>query len=123
VFEAAIDRIRRSVAGAGSGGVGQDVGGSLFQRSAQRDQLGERVRHAVADRGDQRDYGCACLAPIWLTVSVDHALVDAPGGFTLDVVVGGEQRLEPLLLSGGEWVSAGVQGASGPIERIAARPR
>jgi len=39
-------------------------------------------------------------------------LVDAPGGFDLDVIVAGEQGSEPVLLPVGEEVGAGVQGAA-----------
>jgi hypothetical protein len=34
------------------------------------------------------------------------------------MVVGGEQLVQPLLLFVGEQIGAGVQGASGPVERI-----
>ena len=34
------------------------------------------------------------------------------------MVLAGEQRVEPGLLLGGEQIGAGVQGASGPIQRV-----
>src|SRR5690349_8735317 len=55
---------------------------------------------------------------VGVPVGGDHPLVDARGGFDLDVVVGGEQLLQALSLFGGEQVGAGVQGASGPVERV-----
>jgi hypothetical protein len=45
-------------------------------------------------------------------------LVDRPGGFDLDVLIAGEQGFQPGLLPGGEQIQAGVQGPTGPVERI-----
>ena len=39
-------------------------------------------------------------------------------GLDLDVVVAGEQGLQPCLLPGGEQVQAGVQHPSCPVQRI-----
>ena len=43
----------------------------------------------------------------------------APGGLDLDVLVGGEQRGQPLLLPVGAQAGAGVQDASSAVERVA----
>ena len=40
MFEAAVDGFGRTVAGVGMIEVSQDVSGSAFERSAQRDELG-----------------------------------------------------------------------------------
>ena len=48
--------------------------------------------------------------PAGVAVGGDHALVDAPGRLDLDVLLDGEQRLDPGGLLVGEQVSAGVQG-------------
>lgn len=56
---------------------------------------------------------------VGLTVGGEHPLVDAPGGFDLDVGVGREQLRQPVLLGLGEQVGAGVQGASRGIQWIA----
>ena len=53
-------------------------------------------------------------ALIRLPVGGHHALVDAPGGFDLDVLVGCEQLLQPVLLLVGEQVRSGVQGPAMP---------
>ena len=49
MFEPAVDRFCRSVAGAGAVEVSKNVVGTLLQRSAQRDDLDQRGRYAVAD--------------------------------------------------------------------------
>ena len=55
MFEASVDRFGRTVAGVGVVEVGQDVPGLAFERSAQRDELGQTPRYA---RGGQRvDFG------------------------------------------------------------------
>ena len=38
----------------------------------------------------------AALGSVGFAVGGDHPLVDAPGGFDLDVLVGGEQGVEPV---------------------------
>ena len=118
MFEPAIDRLGGSVAGSGPVEVSQHVDGPLGERAAQGDQLGQRLRHSMAERVDDLDHQLAASDPVGLPVGGDHALVDAPGSFDLDVRVVGEQRLEPLLLFVGEQVGASVEGAAGPVERI-----
>ena len=55
MFEAAVDRFGRAIGGVGVVEVGQDVPRSAFERSAQRDELGQTSRYA---RGGQRvDFG------------------------------------------------------------------
>ena len=46
VFEAAVDGFGRTVAGVGVVEVGQDVPGSVFKRSGQRDELGQAPGYA-----------------------------------------------------------------------------
>src|SRR5674476_509577 len=106
-LKAAVDRLGAAVGGAGAVEVGQDVGGSLVQRPAERDDLAQGGRNVVADGGDQPGHELAALGPVGFAVGSDHALVDGPGGLDLDVLVGGEQVVEACALSGGEQVSAG----------------
>ena len=52
MFEAAVDRFGRAIAGVGMIEVGQDVPGSAFERPSQCDDLREGARHArVAETG------------------------------------------------------------------------
>ena len=46
MFEAAVDGFGRTVAGVGMIEVSQDVSGSAFERSAQRDELGQTPGYA-----------------------------------------------------------------------------
>ena len=46
MFEASVDGFGGAIAGVGVVEVGQDVPGSAFERSAQRDELREGARHA-----------------------------------------------------------------------------
>src|SRR5690554_2255127 len=103
----------------GSVEVGQHVRGAALEGPAEGDDLAQCRRDAVADRLDQRCHQLAALRAVGLPVGADHALVDAPGGFDLDVLVGGEERFDPLALSVGEQVGSGVQGPSGAVERVA----
>ena len=118
MLEAAVDRFGGPVGGAGSVEVGQDVGGALLQGPAQGGDLAQRGRDAVADRGDQRGHRRPAPCPVGVAVGGDHGLVDAPGHLDLDVVSGGEQGLDAGALSVGEQAGAGVQGPSGPVERV-----
>ncbi len=45
-------------------------------------------------------------------------LIDAPGGLDLNMVLHGEQRLQPRGLLLGEQVVTGVQGPPGPVQRV-----
>ena len=46
MFEAAVDGFGRAACGVGVVEVGQDVPGSAFERSSQRDELGQAPRYA-----------------------------------------------------------------------------
>ena len=46
MFETSVDGFGRTVAGVGMIEVSQDVSGSAFERSAQRDELGQAPRYA-----------------------------------------------------------------------------
>ena len=72
----------------------------------------------VGERVDQRGHQLAAAPPVGFAVGADHALVDAPGDLDLDVIVAGEQGVEPLDLVVGEQPGAGVQHAPGGVERI-----
>ena len=113
------DGFGRADAGAGAVEVGQDVARSLLQCPSEPVQFGQGCGDAVADRLDQSAHQFAGSGPVGFAVGGDHALVDAPGGFDLDVLVGLEQGREPVLLLVGEQVRAGVQGPPGGMERVA----
>ena len=118
VLKSSVEGLGRPVAGTGSVEVRQDVFGPLLQRSSERDELGQRGRDAAAERVDEVAHQPLALGPVGLAVRADHALVNAPGGLDLDVLVDGEQRGQPLLLPVGEQVGAGVQGPPGAVERV-----
>ena len=118
MFEPAVDGLGRSVAGAGSVKVGQYVVGALLQRSAQGHELPEPGRDAVADRLDELDHQLPSGLAVGVSVGGDHPLVDPPGRFDRDMVVGGEEVAQPLGLLVGEEVGAGVQGPSRGVERV-----
>lgn len=92
MFEASVDGFGRSIGGVGVVEVGQDVSGSAFERSAQRDELGQAPRYA---RGGQCvDFGFhqgLTHVRVGRAVGVDNVLVDAPGDFECDVAIAGEQ--------------------------------
>ncbi len=118
MFEAAVEGLGGTVRGAGPVEVGQHIVGSLLQCSAQCDHLGQRGGDAVADRGDQAGHHGPASGPVGFTVGRDHPLVDAPGGFDLDMIIAREQGSEPVLLPVGEEAGAGVQGPARRVERV-----
>ena len=92
MFEAAVDRFGRTVAGVGMIEVGQDVPGSAFECPAQRDEFGQAPRYA---RGGQRvdfgfHHGLAC-ARIGRAVGINDVLIGAPRGLKGDVALAGKQ--------------------------------
>lgn len=118
MFEPAIDRLRGTVGGSGAVEVGQDIGGAFLQRVSQHGDFPQRGGDALADRGDQLGHQVLALRAVGFAVGGDHTLVDAPGRVDLDVLVGREQGLQPVLLLLGEQVQTGVQGPPRSIERV-----
>ena len=88
MFEAAVDGFGRAIGGVGVVEVGEDVPGSAFERSAQRDELGQPPRYT---RGGQRvDFGFhqgLTHVRVGCAVGVDDVLVDAPRDLERDVLL------------------------------------
>src|SRR5215218_8455612 len=118
VLEPTVDRLGRTVAGAGAIEVGQYVSGALGQGPPQRYDLTQGGRDTLAYGVDQRDHQCASLRLVGFAVGGNHLLVDPPGGLDLDVLVGREQIRQPVALLVGEQVGTGVQGPSRVVERV-----
>ena len=72
--------------------VGQDVCGSAFERSSQRDELGQAPRYAHGGQGVDVGLHQGLTADfVGISVSIDNTLVHAPGDFEGDVAIAGEQ--------------------------------
>ena len=98
MFEASVDGFGGAVAGVGVVEVGQDVPGSAFERSAQRDELGQPPRYTRGGQGV--DFGFhqgLTHVRVGRAVGVDDVLVGAPGDLEGDVLVAGKQ-VEYLVL-------------------------
>ena len=119
MFEAAVDRFGRAVAGAGPVEVGQHVGGSLFQGSAEGSEFDERGRDAAAEAGDELLHQAMATGRVGVPVGGDHSLVGGMGDLDSDVSVVGEQGIKPVLLFVGEQARAGVEGPARRVERVA----
>ena len=83
---------------------------------SQLDQRGGNDRAETVD--DLAQLGLAG-GPVRIAVGANHGLVDGPGHFDLHVGVAGEQRGDLRPLPVGQQVSAGGQGPSRGIERVA----
>ena len=92
VLEPAVDGLRWAVARSGAVEEREDVRGALLQRAAEATDLFEQRGDAVADRVDHRPHHLLRLVLVGFAVGGDDALVDAPGRFDLDVLLGGEHR-------------------------------
>ena len=73
----------------------------------------------MADGLDELGHEVASAGAVRVPVGRDHVLVDAPGRFDLDVLVGREQRLESSLLLVGEQVRTGLQGPPCTVAGVA----
>lgn len=122
VLEAAVDRLRRAVAGAGSVEEREDVGGALLHGAAELADLDQRRRNPGGDRGDHGLHSQLGLLLVGFPVGGDDALVDAPGHLDLDMLLTREHRVQACPLADGEQARAGVQGAAGLVERVALEP-
>ena len=92
MFEASVDRFGRAVAGVGMIEVSQDVPGSAFERSAQRDELGQPPRYTRGGQGV--DFGFhqgLTRVRVGRAVGVDDVLVGAPSDLERDVLLTGKQ--------------------------------
>lgn len=104
----------RAVAGAGVVEKREDVGGAVFQGVAEPDQFGQLGGDAGGDRLDHAGHEVTTKSGVGAAVGLDEALVDAPGGFDLDMVITGEQVFESGGLFVGEQISPRRVGPGGP---------
>ena len=92
MFEASVDRFGRTACGVGMIEVGQDVPGSVFERSSQCDEFGQAPRYA---RGGQRvDFGfhqSLARARIGRAVGINDVLIGPPRDLKGDVALAGKQ--------------------------------
>ena len=92
MFEAAVDRFGRAIGGVGVVEVGQDVPGSAFERSAQRNELSQTPRYTRA--GQCINFGFhqgLTHVRVGCAVGVDDVLVGAPSDLERDVLLTGKQ--------------------------------
>ena len=89
MFEAAVDGFGGTACGVGVVEVSQDVSGSAFERSAQRDELGQAPRYTRGGQGVDFGFHQGLTADfVGIAVGVDNTLVDAPGDFEGNMAIG-----------------------------------
>ena len=93
MFEAAVGRLGRSVAGAGAVEEREDVRGTLAHGAAELADLDQRDGNAAGDRVDHCLHHGLGLLLVGLPVGSYATLVDAPGRFDLDMLLDREYRL------------------------------
>ena len=96
-----------AVAGAGVVEEREDVGGAVFQGAAEPDQFGQLGGDAGGDHLNHAGHEVTTESRVGAAVGLDKALVDAPGGFDLDMIIIGEQVFESGSLFVGEQISPG----------------
>ncbi len=88
------------------------------QCSAELGQLGQGVRDALAQRGDELLHLRFGFRPVGFSVGGDHRLVDLPGHLDRNVLLSLEQAAEALALAVGQQLGAGVEGAASLVEGV-----
>mgnify|MGYP000910094537 CR=1 FL=1 len=92
MFKASVDRFGGAIAGGGVVEVGQDVPGSAFERSAQRNELSQTPRYTRAGQcinfGLHHGLTHACVRR---AVGINDVLVGAPSDLERDVLLTGKQ--------------------------------
>ena len=92
MFEAAVDRFGRAIAGVGVVEVGQDVPGSAFECPAQRDELSQTPRYTRA--GQCINFGFhhgLTRSRVGRAVGINDVLVGTPSDLECDVLLTGKQ--------------------------------
>ncbi len=92
VFEASVDRLGRAVVGAGAIEEREDVRGALLEGAAESADLDQRGRNTAGDAVDHGLHHRLAAVLVGFSVGGDDALVDAPGRFDFDMLVGSEQN-------------------------------
>ena len=92
MFEASVDRFGRTACGVGMIEVGQDVPGSVFERSSQCDEFGQAPRYARGGQcvGFGFHHGLARVR-VGCAVGINDVLVGAPSDLECDVLPDGKQ--------------------------------
>lgn len=85
----------------------EDVGGAAFQGAAKPDQFSQLGGDAGGDHLNHAGHEVTTKSRVGAAVGLDKALVDAPGGFDLDMIIIGEQVFESGSLFVGEQISPG----------------
>ena len=92
MFKAAVDSFGRTIAGVGMIEVGQDVPGSAFECTAQRNELGQASWYArgcqCVDFGLHHGLTHACVRR---AVGINDVLVGTPSDLECDVLLTGKQ--------------------------------
>ena len=92
MFEAAVDRFGRAIAGVGVVEVGQDVPGSAFECPAQRDELAQTPRYTRAGQCINFGFHQGLTADfVGIAIGINNVLVDAPSDLERDVLLTGKQ--------------------------------
>src|SRR5690606_474760 len=98
--------------------VGQHVLGPAFQGAAERDDLGQRGWNVACE---VLDHCCELLlrsSAIRVAVSLQHPLVDAPGGVDRGMLVCGEHAVQTVALAIAQEACASAEDSTYPVERI-----
>ena len=122
MLEAAVDHLGRSVRRAGAVKEREDVRGTLLQGATESADLDQRGGEPCGEGVEHGVLHLLGLGLVGFPVGGDDALVGAPDRFDLDMLLGGEHRVQPDLLLLGEQARADVEGAAGLVERGPRRP-
>ena len=92
MFKASVDRFGRAIGGVGMIEVGQDAPGSAFERSAQRNELGQAPRYARGGQGvDLGFHQGLTHVRVGRAVGINDVLVGAPSDLKGYVLLTGKQ--------------------------------
>ena len=92
MFKAPVDSFGRAIGGVGMIEVGQDVPGSAFERSAQRNELGQAPRYARGGQGvDLGLHHGLARSRVGRAVGINDVLVGTPSDLEGDVLLTGKQ--------------------------------
>ena len=117
MFESAVDRFGWPVRGSRMIEVGQDIGPTTLEGCPQAPEFFELIRNRACQGVDESVHELLTF-PRWGSIGGDRVLIELPTHQQGSMIVGGEDRVEAVLLLAGKQTDAGANRFADPVQVI-----